>query len=63
MAILKEAKEVVGGLHLEATPYEVRECIQGEEEVDGTGYSSACDPRLSGAQSQEIVKYFAELMG
>ncbi|MCW3796226.1 3-deoxy-7-phosphoheptulonate synthase [Sphingomonas sp. BN140010] len=45
-----------GGLHLEMTPEPVAECVGGAE---GTGWSSACDPRLNPEQAAELVGAFA----
>ncbi|MFF4426467.1 3-deoxy-7-phosphoheptulonate synthase [Streptomyces sp. NPDC001549] len=54
------AKGVAGGLHLEATPHPVAECVpeaSGLEELgrpDGT-YTTLCDPRLNRRQALDVV--------
>lgn len=54
-----------GGLHLEATPVEVTECVGGAagvtEEDLPRRYETACDPRLNGSQTAEIAALTAEL--
>jgi len=45
-----------GGLHLEMTPENVAECSGGAE---GTGWTSACDPRLNPAQAAALTDAFA----
>lgn len=45
-----------GGLHLEMTREPVAECSGGAE---GTGWTSACDPRLNPDQAAELVGAFA----
>ncbi|MCT2589305.1 3-deoxy-7-phosphoheptulonate synthase [Streptomyces sp. N2-109] len=54
-----------GGIHLEATPDEVTECVGGspgvaEEELP-LRYETACDPRLNGAQTAQAARLVAEL--
>jgi 3-deoxy-7-phosphoheptulonate synthase len=54
-----------GGVHLEATPAAVTECVGGaagvtEEDVP-LRYETACDPRLNGAQTAELIALVAEL--
>lgn len=48
---------VAGGLHLETTPNEVTECVQGQSQIDHVGglYKSLCDPRLNPAQALSAV--------
>ncbi|MFG3498302.1 3-deoxy-7-phosphoheptulonate synthase [Streptomyces sp. NPDC047928] len=48
---------VAGGLHLETTPGDVTECVQGRPEIDqvGTRYTSFCDPRLNPGQALSVV--------
>lgn len=50
-----------GGLHLEVTPENVRECHEdmSSAAVDGFGCHPPCDPRLSPEQAMEIVDHFA----
>jgi 3-deoxy-7-phosphoheptulonate synthase len=48
---------IAAGLHLEATPHEVTECVRdasGAERMDGA-YTSLCDPRLNPHQAREVV--------
>jgi 3-deoxy-7-phosphoheptulonate synthase len=54
---------VAGGLHLEATPDHVTECVAGPDHVHEaiTGpYTSLCDPRLNVAQAVEVVSAWPE---
>ena len=53
-----------GGVHLEATPADVTECVGGPgvSEADlPLRYETACDPRLNGAQTARIARLVAEL--
>ncbi|QKW10944.1 3-deoxy-7-phosphoheptulonate synthase [Streptomyces sp. NA04227] len=54
-----------GGLHLEATPAAVTECVGGAagltEQDLPRRYETACDPRLNGSQTTEIGALTAEL--
>ncbi|GAA2515855.1 3-deoxy-7-phosphoheptulonate synthase [Streptomyces longisporus] len=54
-----------GGLHLEATPAPVTECVGGvagiAEEDLPRRYETACDPRLNGSQTAEIAELTAQL--
>ncbi|MGA5131345.1 3-deoxy-7-phosphoheptulonate synthase [Streptomyces olivoreticuli] len=54
-----------GGIHLEATPANVTECLGGipavTEESLPSRYETACDPRLNGAQTSQIAGLVAEL--
>ncbi|HEX3763278.1 MAG TPA: 3-deoxy-7-phosphoheptulonate synthase [Kofleriaceae bacterium] len=54
----------LGGVHLEVTGDDVTECVglptcRSEHEV-GLDYRSACDPRLSGAQSRLVARRVAD---
>ncbi|MFI6960905.1 3-deoxy-7-phosphoheptulonate synthase [Streptomyces sp. NPDC050255] len=64
-AAVREAGGRPGGLHLEATPADVTECVGGGAGVaDGDlprRYETACDPRLNGDQTAEIVALTAQL--
>lgn len=54
---VRGAGGVAGGLHLEATPEQVTECVRDrghEHEVTGK-YTSFCDPRLNPAQAAEVA--------
>ncbi|WP_229815998.1 3-deoxy-7-phosphoheptulonate synthase [Streptomyces lucensis] len=48
---------VAGGLHLEATPYDVTECVADASRADGLdgAYTTLCDPRLNPWQALEVV--------
>ncbi|WP_367129053.1 3-deoxy-7-phosphoheptulonate synthase [Saccharothrix sp. HUAS TT1] len=54
---VEAAGGVAGGLHLEATPDHVTECVPGESEVDRVGekYTSFCDPRLNPDQAVATI--------
>jgi 3-deoxy-7-phosphoheptulonate synthase len=51
--IVPGAGGVAGGLHLEATPDPVTECLTNEAELPGIGerYTTLCDPRLNPQQA------------
>ncbi|MBL1065943.1 3-deoxy-7-phosphoheptulonate synthase [Streptomyces sp. 7-21] len=55
-----------GGLHLETAPDDVTECVAHGEDLDDEAplprYESACDPRLSPAQSERVVRLAASLV-
>lgn len=76
-AAVREARGWPAGVHLEATPDDVTECVGG---LPGTGgfpdaggfpgveekdlplrYRTACDPRLNGAQTAQTAALVAEL--
>ncbi|MEV8637994.1 3-deoxy-7-phosphoheptulonate synthase [Streptosporangium sp. NPDC051023] len=48
---------VAGGLHLEATPDEVTECVSDEAGMNSLpdAYTSLCDPRLNAEQAVSVV--------
>ncbi|MEU6807630.1 3-deoxy-7-phosphoheptulonate synthase [Streptomyces sp. NPDC046831] len=48
---------IAGGLHLEATPDAVLECVPDERMADqvGDAYESFCDPRLNAGQAISVV--------
>ncbi len=66
-AILREVDEfqaavaaaggVAGGLHLETTPFEVRECVADETELSSPveRYTTLCDPRLNPEQALAVA--------
>jgi 3-deoxy-7-phosphoheptulonate synthase len=63
--VLTDCGEWPGGLHLEATPADVTECLGGsgaisEEDLERR-YLSACDPRLNGSQTMDVVRLAANL--
>ncbi|HEX6471022.1 MAG TPA: 3-deoxy-7-phosphoheptulonate synthase [Streptosporangiaceae bacterium] len=50
-----------GGLHLEATPDDVTECVANDSEFERAEYkyTSFCDPRLNPRQAAEVVSLWA----
>jgi 3-deoxy-7-phosphoheptulonate synthase len=63
VAALAAAGQRPGGLHLEATPDRVTECVAGEADLAGGNpvlprYTSACDPRLSPVQARQVTLAF-----
>jgi 3-deoxy-7-phosphoheptulonate synthase len=52
-----QAGGVAGGLHLEATPDPVTECVADETELEQVGrrYTSLCDPRLNPRQAVAVA--------
>ncbi|MFI9076718.1 3-deoxy-7-phosphoheptulonate synthase [Streptomyces sioyaensis] len=54
---VESAGGVAGGLHLEATPDEVTECVADPAGADrvGEAYTSLCDPRLNPSQAVSVV--------
>ncbi len=54
----------IGGLHLEATPHEVTECVlvanEKNEEFLKESYKSLCDPRLNASQTDEVISIFCD---
>ncbi|HST67096.1 MAG TPA: 3-deoxy-7-phosphoheptulonate synthase [Mycobacteriales bacterium] len=57
-----------GGVHLEATPADVTECVDRPgglvtEDDLHRNYTTACDPRLNSDQMQEVVRAVAALCG
>ncbi|MBY8341417.1 3-deoxy-7-phosphoheptulonate synthase [Streptomyces spinosirectus] len=64
-AAVRAARGRPGGIHLEATPADVTECVGGlagiaEDDVP-LRYETACDPRLNGAQTAELASLTAGL--
>ncbi|KUJ69101.1 hypothetical protein ACZ90_14285 [Streptomyces albus subsp. albus] len=64
-AAVRAARGWPGGVHLEATPDEVTECVGGtpgvaERELP-LRYETACDPRLNGRQTAQVAALVAEL--
>jgi 3-deoxy-7-phosphoheptulonate synthase len=54
-----EAGVHAGGLHLEATPFQVRECVATSDEaghLTSEHYTSLCDPRLNPAQALAVAQ-------
>ncbi|WP_412076023.1 3-deoxy-7-phosphoheptulonate synthase [Streptomyces xanthophaeus] len=64
-AAVRTARGWPGGIHLEATPADVTECVGGAPGVaEGDlplRYETACDPRLNGAQTALVAQLVAEL--
>ncbi|MHC3470238.1 3-deoxy-7-phosphoheptulonate synthase [Streptomyces sp. 7R007] len=52
--VVRSSGGVTGGLHLEATPYEVTECDLGPGAPAGP-YTTLCDPRLNPRQAVAVV--------
>ena len=64
--ILKEHGIHPGGIHLEATPHNVYECVDtgaDEGDLQADAYLTACDPRLNADQAVAIITYTGLLMG
>ncbi|KAL8730863.1 MAG: hypothetical protein Q9166_003790 [cf. Caloplaca sp. 2 TL-2023] len=60
MRIHKDHGGFLGGVHLELTGEAVTECVGGseglgEEDLEGGGYKSFCDPRLNEKQALELA--------
>lgn len=63
--ILSEMKQTISGIHFEATPYDVTECIDTRKEQSNgasitpakitQNYLTSCDPRSNFKQSLEII--------
>ncbi|GAA3873260.1 3-deoxy-7-phosphoheptulonate synthase class II [Saccharothrix violaceirubra] len=55
-----------GGVHLEATPDPVSECLATRADLasgaEPDRFESACDPRLNGEQAEQVVRHVAELL-
>ncbi|MGW7003948.1 3-deoxy-7-phosphoheptulonate synthase [Streptomyces sp. NPDC054933] len=64
-AAVREARGWPGGIHIEATPAHVTECLGGSPAVTednlGLRYETACDPRLNGEQTARAAELVAEL--
>ncbi len=52
-----------GGLHLEVTPEDVRECHENVASAAGHESHPPCDPRLNPGQAMDIVDHFANEIG
>lgn len=64
-AVLRAHGVHPGGLHLELTPDDVTECVDTYDHLaadDFPRFSSACDPRLDGPQSERVVRLAAQLL-
>jgi 3-deoxy-7-phosphoheptulonate synthase len=59
--VLRAHRVHPGGLHLELTPDDVDECLDGPEQLHAgpRRYSSACDPRLNPTQAVRVAAAFA----
>jgi 3-deoxy-7-phosphoheptulonate synthase len=53
--VLERADGIAGGLHLEATPDDVVECVSGRSELGSGPYTTLCDPRLNPRQAHDVV--------
>lgn len=66
VAVLHESGAHPGGLHLEATPEPVTECVREPADLERPAavdrYTSACDPRLNPEQAAELVAFAARLL-
>jgi len=53
---------VAGGLHLEATPHAVSECVDEATTVDGSPetYTTFCDPRLNLGQAVAMISAWTD---
>ncbi len=53
---------VAGGLHLEATPHPVSECVDEATTVDGSPatYKTFCDPRLNLGQAAAVISAWTD---
>jgi 3-deoxy-7-phosphoheptulonate synthase len=56
-AVVAAAGAVPCGLHLEATPDPVAECVSDESELGRPAgpYTTLCDPRLNSRQALDVV--------
>lgn len=61
--IHKELGSELSGIHLEATPEDVEECIEGDI-VHNTGneYASKCDPRFNRSQTTKFIRKAIQLI-
>jgi 3-deoxy-7-phosphoheptulonate synthase len=63
-AAVEQSGGVAGGLHLEATPEDVTECVQDQRFDElGRRYTTFCDPRLNPRQAVAVVSAWAEARG
>ncbi|WP_175433316.1 3-deoxy-7-phosphoheptulonate synthase [Streptomyces hawaiiensis] len=56
-AAVRTAGGIPGGIHLEATPDDVTECVDAHSGTDriGRNYTTLCDPRLNPRQAVSVV--------
>jgi 3-deoxy-7-phosphoheptulonate synthase len=63
--VLRQAGGWPGGIHLEATPDDVTECVGGlppvTEQDMPRRYTTVCDPRLNRRQTRQVARHVAEL--
>jgi 3-deoxy-7-phosphoheptulonate synthase len=56
----------LGGIHLEASSFDVTECIGGVEnevtEIDEESYTTYCDPRLNMQQAMELCDHIGKVL-
>ncbi|MDR0483893.1 MAG: 3-deoxy-7-phosphoheptulonate synthase [Alphaproteobacteria bacterium] len=60
--ILYKHKVKFGGIHLENSPKDIYECVDGSMRNIGEKYETLCDPRLNKEQSFTIAKLLAKLI-
>lgn len=63
--ILQDAGIQPSGVHLEATPHHVFECVSGlsdDDDVEASSYLTMCDPRLNGDQAIILVHEIAHMV-
>ena len=58
-----DAGSVAGGLHLEATPEDVCECLAAAGEPAAERYTTLCDPRLNREQALAVVEAWCDEPG
>ena len=61
---VRAARGWPGGVHLEATPADVTECVGGPTVAEADlplRYETACDPRLNGTQTARMAELVADL--
>lgn len=58
--VLDLAGVPAGGLHLEATPDDVTECVLDTAELGSGPVTSLCDPRLNTPQAMKVVSAWSE---
>ncbi len=62
LTAVRQAGGVAGGLHLEATPDPVAECVTDPQSIADAGragaYTTLCDPRLNARQALEVAAHW-----
>jgi 3-deoxy-7-phosphoheptulonate synthase len=59
---LDRAGGIAGGLHLEATPDDVVECVTDRSELGSGPYTTLCDPRLNPGQAHHVVEAWSRIV-